>query len=95
MRQVDNFAIACEGVSTADQVIKDISDAMTIDVKKLGMVTRYNGADVLHTRHYVKLNCSVWIKHLLNSQLILSEQGLAFWEESYFPRNKFNAFSQI
>ena len=44
--QVDDFAVACSDSATARQVISDINSQMTINVKQLGTITRFNGIDV-------------------------------------------------
>ena len=45
LRQVDDFAIACADKSTATDVIQSINSKMTIDVKEIGMIDRFNGVD--------------------------------------------------
>jgi hypothetical protein len=49
LRQVDDFAVACEDAKLSKQVIQDINDEMTIDVKELGQIDRFNGIDVEQT----------------------------------------------
>ena len=65
LRQVDDFAIACEDRELAKQVIKDINSKMTIDVKELGVVQRYNGVDIQQTREYIKLHNTTYIDKLI------------------------------
>ena len=46
LRQVDDFAIACKDKQLADVVIEDINSKMSIEIKHLGVVSRYNGVDI-------------------------------------------------
>lgn len=55
LRQVDDFAISCSDKDLADQIIEKINNKMTIDVKGLGMIHRFNGVDVHQTKDYIKL----------------------------------------
>ncbi len=75
LRQVDDFAIACQDTETADAVIEAINSKMTIEVKKLGMITRFNGVDVLQTRHYVKLSNATYIKKILANHPWLTHEA--------------------
>jgi dUTP pyrophosphatase len=65
LRQVDDFAVSCENKETATKVIKQINDKMTIDVKDLGRITRFNGVDVEQTRDYIKLYNATYIDKML------------------------------
>ena len=64
LSQVDDFAVACEDETTALAVIKAINDKMTIDVKQLGQVARFNGVDILQSKHYIKLYNKVYIEKI-------------------------------
>ena len=65
LRQVDDFAVSCEDKQTASKVINAINSKMTINVKDLGMITRFNGIDILQSRHYVKLYNQTYINKIL------------------------------
>ena len=65
LRQVDDFAIACEDRTTAATVINDINSKMSIDVKELGMIERFNGVDVEQRREYIKLHNHTYISKLI------------------------------
>ena len=65
LRQVDDFAVSCEDSETAMQVIKAIDSKMTITVKHLGQISRFNGVDVLQTRNYIKLYNRTYIEKIL------------------------------
>ena len=97
LRQVDDFAVACEDKSTATDVIKQINDKMTIDVKDLGMITRFNGVDVLQTRDYVKIYNRVYINKILqrhswiNQEKPLAEFPIPMQTDSRYQRQLENA----
>ncbi len=65
LRHVDDFAICCEDTATADNIIQAINSKMTIEVKKLGLITRFNGVDITQTRDYVKISNAVYIDKIL------------------------------
>ena len=66
LRQVDDFAVSCQDRELATTIINQINDQMTIDeVKELGMITRFNGIDVLQTCDYVKLYNQTYIEKIL------------------------------
>ena len=46
---------------------------MTIDVKDLGIVSRYNGVDIVQTRNFIKIHCGTYIKKILNEHEWLNE----------------------
>lgn len=61
MRQVDDFAIATDLESTASRLIADINQHLRLPIHILGTVKRYNGMDILQTKHYVKISCEKYI----------------------------------
>ena len=74
LRQVDDFAVACHDLTTAQQVIHDINSKMTINVKVLGTIDRFNGVDVLQTKHYIKLYNETYINKIINSHSWLNKK---------------------
>jgi len=61
MCQVDDFAIATDLESTASSLIADINQHLHLPIHILGTVKRYNGMDILQTKHYVKISCEKYI----------------------------------
>jgi hypothetical protein len=49
LHQVDDFAIACEDKDTALHIINAINDKMIIDVKQLGLISRFNSVNILQS----------------------------------------------
>ena len=46
LRQVDDFAVACEDKNTAIDIINTTNSKMTIDVKQLGQISQFNCVDI-------------------------------------------------
>ena len=65
LRQVDDFAVAAETSEIATDVINTIDKYMTIKIKDLGQLTRYNGVDVIQSRHYIKINNPTYIDKIV------------------------------
>ena len=74
LRQVDNFAIACETKELANQVVNDIDSKMSIKIKELGLVSRYNGVDVQQTKHYIKIHNTTYIIKLIDNHSWLQQE---------------------
>ena len=74
LRQVDDFAVACEDKETATNVIESINSKMTIKVKELGLIDRFNGVDILQTRHYIKLFNATYIRKILQHHHWLKDE---------------------
>ena len=66
LRQVDDFCVAAENQEIADEIIEVINKSMSIDIKHLGLISRFNGMDILQTKHYVKLYTETYIKKILD-----------------------------
>jgi dUTP pyrophosphatase len=65
LRQVDDFAVASTNKSTAESLITAINDQMRIEVKHLGILDRFNGLDILQSRHFVKITCEKYLKKMV------------------------------
>lgn len=69
MRQVDDFAIGCRDRATADDIINIIDGKMTIKLKPLGIISRFNGIDVTQTRDYIKISNATYFDKILEDKL--------------------------
>ena len=65
LRQVDNFAVATKHESTATSLITEIDSHMTIQIKDLGLLTRYNGVNITQSKYYIKISNKTYIDKLL------------------------------
>ena len=93
LRQVDDFAISCEDEALCEEVIQDINSEMTIEITKLGKISRFNGVDVEQTRHYVKLYGSTYLHKILKNhswlanEVPMSEFPLPMRSDAAYARN--------
>jgi Reverse transcriptase (RNA-dependent DNA polymerase) len=70
-RQVDDFSVACDDPKIAEKIFDMIGITLklpsetSIPFAKQGIISKYNGIDVLQSRDYVKLSCESYIDKLL------------------------------
>jgi hypothetical protein len=57
--------VSVEDEATAKKVIEDINSKMTINVKRLGRLERFNGMDISQTKHFIKLSNKTYINKFL------------------------------
>ena len=76
MKQVDDFCVSCKDRDTAKNVIAAINAKMTIDVKELGLISRFNGVNVEQTRYYIKLSNAVYLKKIFKNHPWLETETL-------------------
>lgn len=69
MRQVDDFAVAAPTSKLADHLFDLIDDHLSIPLKRQGLVSLYNGLDVLQTRQYIKISCQTFIERACDIHL--------------------------
>ena len=65
LRQVDDFAIACPEEKIAKGMIDEINNYMSVQIKYLGLLTRYNGVDVDQRREYIQIYNTTYIDKIL------------------------------
>ena len=65
LRQVDDFAIACDSEDIAKGLINTINNHMTVQIKYLGLLTRFNGVDIDQTQKYIKISSTTYINKIL------------------------------
>ena len=72
------------------ELIVDINTQMTIDIKDLGRLTRYNGVNITQAKYYIKLSNETYIDKLLEehdwllNDDIISNQPIAIKNEQIF-----------
>ena len=52
-------------INMAYETIDEIEKHMTIKVKDLGVVNRFNGIDMHRTRYYAKINNATYLRKIL------------------------------
>ena len=55
-RQVDNFKIVIAQAKISKEIFDEVDDYLAFPLKRMGLVTLFNGIDVLHTRDYIKIS---------------------------------------
>ena len=93
LRQVDDFAVAAEDNSTCQAVITAINDELSIEIKDLGQLTRYNGVDVIQSRDYIKLANETYVEKVLEEHSwLLKDLPIS---NRPIPMNSDKAYSRI
>jgi hypothetical protein len=54
LHQVDDFAVASTDTSTSNHVIEQINKHLRIKIKNQGLITMFNGVDIIQSRYYIK-----------------------------------------
>lgn len=65
LRQVDNFAVASNDERPNKEIIADIDKELTIGIKDLGQLNRYNGVDIQQGRDFIKLHNKTYMTKVL------------------------------
>lgn len=68
LRQVDDFAVASQHTKINQEIIAFIDKHLTIEIKDLGMLDRYNGVDITQSRDYIKLSNATYMKRVLEGR---------------------------
>jgi dUTP pyrophosphatase len=61
LRQVDDFALATSQAESAKNLMNIIDGHVRISIKHLGLLTLFNGMDILQTKYYIKLHCATYL----------------------------------
>ena len=65
-KQVDYFQIDSEHRETIDQVISQIGGRVRF-IGNEGLMTKFNGANYVQSRDYIKMHCQSYIEKILNN----------------------------
>jgi hypothetical protein len=65
LRQVDDFAVACVDDAITREVIKQVGARLTVPLHDLGLLTKFNGVDILQTRDYIKISCESFLDKVI------------------------------
>ena len=63
-RQVDDFEIATAQPRIAEEIFGKIDDYLTFPLKRMGLVTLFNGIHVLQTRDYIKILMETYLERI-------------------------------
>lgn len=64
-RQVDDLAIGCRNVDSIRKLVAIICAEDKVDLRDEGILTSFNGVDVIQTRHYIQVTCESYIDRFL------------------------------
>lgn len=67
LRQVDDFSVAAKDRAICSAIISYINSKMSMDVKDLGLIDRFNGMDIFQTKYYVKITCEKYLAKMLQA----------------------------
>ena len=69
LRQVDDFAIACDTNETAmfywDKMDEHLKEPLK---RETGLITRHNGIDIEQTEHGIKMHCRTYLERIIKSK---------------------------
>lgn len=63
-RQVDDFEFATTSIDLATSFYDAIDDHLTMPIKRQGLVTLFNGIDILQSRNFIKLSAETYIEKM-------------------------------
>ena len=65
LRQVDNFAVAAPTEDIANTIFTQIELGFKQPLKLLGLLTMFNGLDIIQSARFVKISCKTYITKIL------------------------------
>ena len=69
LRQVDDFAIACDNQTTAHYYWDCLDKYLKEPLKReKGLMTRHNGIDIEQTQDAIKLHCATYLTKIISSK---------------------------
>ena len=69
LRQVDDFAIACDDKATATKYWDELDTHLKEPLKReSGLISRHNGIDIIQSDHGIKMHCETYLKKILMSK---------------------------
>jgi hypothetical protein len=66
LRQVADFAIGTISQSIYDMLCNDLDHELHVPLKRQGLLTHYNGIDIVQTQHYIHLHSDTYIQKVLH-----------------------------
>ena len=64
MRQVDDFAVATEDAEAAHWIFDKIDEALSMPIRRMGLISLFNGVDILQSRYFVKMSVQTYIEKM-------------------------------
>ena len=69
MRQIDDFTVAAPSEHIANILFDMIDDAITFLMKRIGLVTLFNGLNIIQTREYINISAETYINKIIPKYL--------------------------
>jgi hypothetical protein len=67
LRQVDDFAIATNQEALYTSICNALDSHLRVPMKRQGLLTHYNGIDIIQTRDYITLHVGSYIRRIIES----------------------------
>ena len=67
LRQVDDFAVSAKEAATCSAIIKEIGMHLQVPLNDLGLIKKFNGVNILQSRHFIKVSCEDYLQKILDS----------------------------
>jgi hypothetical protein len=68
LRQVDDFAVGSNTTTLSDQIITNINRHLCIQIKNQGIITMFNGMDIIQSQYFIKIHCGTYLYKTLKNQ---------------------------
>ena len=65
LRQVDDFALSTLSIKFGNKILNMIQSHLSQPLKPLGVLTKFNGLDILQTDCYTKVHCRTYLTKIL------------------------------
>ena len=73
LRQVDDFAIACNNEAIANTIWDRIDGELSAPLKKEGLLARHNGIDIIQSQQCIKIHCETYLHKILSNKQFLTD----------------------
>ncbi len=69
MWQVDDFVVAAPSEQIANHVFDMFNNRLTFPMKRMGLISLFNGLDITQTVDFVTISCSTYLDKVLQKHL--------------------------
>ena len=90
--QVDDFEFATPSMKLAHSFYDAIDDHLTMPIKRQGLVTLFNGVDILQSRHYIKMSAETYIEKMGAKYLEMWHKEVPLMTERPLPMPSHDSF---
>ena len=68
LRQVDDFAVACDTEAVAEKIWDLIDSKLSEKLKREGILERHNGIDIVQSQDFVQITCETYLNKILSGK---------------------------